>query len=169
MAEHMPTHEYVKCLTGWLCVCGRVEVDSIHSRRIHEYVSDRHSGAGNCECGWPLGNVRHLHEYRKAAYSTDERCICGESLSHTAHRIGTTDPLEEDVQSVDEVVNALERGFTPGRWWQCNNMNGELQAETSDPREFESLGLLDRDDVAFYQQYIRTDIEWVRTDPPRKE
>lgn len=76
---------------------------------------------------------------------------------------------EEHVRPKDEVAWAIERGFTPGRWWQAIDMDGVLQAETSDPSEFEGLGLTGRDDIAFYHQFIRTDVEWVRTDLPKKE
>jgi hypothetical protein len=29
-------------------------------REPHVYARDIHSGAGNCVCGWPLGEARHV-------------------------------------------------------------------------------------------------------------
>lgn len=77
------------------------------------------------------------------------------------------DPLEEDVPPVDEVAQALERGFEPGRWWLASQLDGTVLAETSNPKEFKGLGLLDRTDVRFYRQYVRRDEEWVTETPPQ--
>lgn len=75
------------------------------------------------------------------------------------------DPLEEDVEPVDEVAQALENGFRPGRWWQAISLDGTVQAETSNPADFVELGLFDKDDIRFYHQYIRSDEEWVKETP----
>lgn len=76
------------------------------------------------------------------------------------------DPLEEDVSPVDEVAKALERGFQPGRWWVAAQLDGTVLAETSRPADFKELELLDREDVRFYRQYVRTSEEWVKETPP---
>lgn len=75
------------------------------------------------------------------------------------------DPLEEDMESVDDIAQALERGFSPGLWWMASNTDGLVLAETSNPVEFVELGLMDRDDVKIYRQYLRSDVEWVRETP----
>ena len=75
------------------------------------------------------------------------------------------DPLEEDAPPVDEIAQALERGFEPGRWWQANDREGNMLAETSSPSDFAHLGLFDRPDVTFFRQYVRQDTEWVKEDP----
>lgn len=75
------------------------------------------------------------------------------------------DPEEEDVPPVDEIQHALDRGFEPGRLWQANDKEGNTLAETTNPKDFRHFGLLDRDDVAIFRLYTRTESEWVKETP----
>lgn len=73
--------------------------------------------------------------------------------------------MAEDAEPVDEIQDALDRGFEPGRLWIANVKEGETLAETSNPEDFRHLGLMDRDDVAFYRQYTQVISEWVKETP----
>lgn len=67
---------------------------------------------------------------------------------------------------MDEVAQAIERGFRPGRWWRAIDREGVMLAETSNPNEFAYLGLTEREDVSFLQMYTRQDEEWVKVTLP---
>lgn len=58
-----------------------------------------------------------------------------------------------------------DEGFEPGRWWQAVQ-NGKLLAETSNPIEFKSLGLLDQSDITIRRIYTRTENVWVEEEVP---
>lgn len=73
--------------------------------------------------------------------------------------------MNEDVEPVDEIQQALDRGFEPGRLWRVNDKEGNTLAETSSPKEFLFFGLLSRNDVDIYRQYNRFESEWVKEMP----
>lgn len=79
------------------------------------------------------------------------------------------DPLAEDSPPVNEIAHAIERGYRPGRWWVASQLDGTVLAQTSNPSEFTYLGLVDREDVRFYQMYTRTDEEWVKVTLPKSD
>lgn len=73
--------------------------------------------------------------------------------------------MSEDAEPIDDIQHALDRGFEPGSSWQAVDKEGNLFAQTSNPKDFKFLGLLERDDVTFFRRYHRMESEWVKERP----
>lgn len=56
-------------------------------------------------------------------------------------------------------------GFTPTKWWRAEDKNGEILAETSDPKDNVFKELLQRDDVTISRMHLKTTRKWVEERP----
>ena len=60
------------------------------------------------------------------------------------------------------VAREVEKATVPGRWFQAIDEDGNLLAETSNPRDFgpDSLDLIGKPGVTFYRQYRAELTDW---------
>lgn len=79
-------------------------------------------------------------------------------LSEARSAIEAAAPYMQEPAVVDE--------FMPTRWWRALGLvGGNVLAETSNPRDFESLGLSDESGAIFQRMYEARSSKWVDEKP----
>ena len=80
-----------------------------------------------------------------------------DAISEMERLYGKADPEVKE--------SPIPEGFEPGRWWKATNADGSFQAETTDPEDFETLGVMDVPGITIYREFVKTEARWVVQDP----
>lgn len=91
------------------------------------------------------------------------------SSAEVSLRFRAMTDLDTGIWSTVEFSDLNEQGlddkFDRSRWWRAIDRDGDMMAETSNPKEFKHLGLTDIPGMKFQQLWLKTENVWVDTNP----